>query len=286
MSAGSGTSGDGEISAAPAAPVSEEETNADPCTVHEFLARVVTDPRTREAFAKDPAATASAAGFDDLDSDQLGQACRFALDYAPADVVEVYRGSLRSALADDDVGRGASRTANHSTEIAMGHHFGHAGDADKIMAKDSFNLVNAHDVLSHNSVSGPELPPNPAAGAGAATSALSHSTAQVHDAASALPAVGPAANHVLPSGLPTPAQVPQTVSHVVAHGPEQLHATAASLPVAGPVAAHLPEPDAGHVTSLTSSDPAAPVNGATEHAGGGLPIVGEVGHLPLDGLHG
>lgn len=267
MPAGSGTSGDGETSAAP---VSEEETNADPCTVHEFLARVVTDPRTREAFAKDPAATASAAGFDDLDSDQLGQACCFALDYAPADVVEVYRGSLRSALADDDVGRGTSRAANHSTEIAIAHHFGHAGDADKIMAADSFNLVNAHDGLPHNSFSGPE-PPNPAANAGTATSALSHSAAQVHDAASA---------------LPTPEQVPQTAPHVVAHGPEQLHATAASLPVVGPVAAHLPEPDTSHVTSLTSNDPAAAVNGAAEHAAGGLPIVGQVGHLPLDGLHG
>ena len=33
------------------------QSHSDPCTVHEFLTRVVTDPHTRAAFQADPAAT-------------------------------------------------------------------------------------------------------------------------------------------------------------------------------------------------------------------------------------
>lgn len=88
-------------------------------TVHEFLGRVVTDPQARAAFAADPAAAAAAAGFGDLYSVQLGEACSFALDYAPADVVDVYRSSLHAALVHvDGADRGtAINTAHHATEI-------------------------------------------------------------------------------------------------------------------------------------------------------------------------
>ena len=280
MSVDSGTTANGKI----AAPVPEEETSADPCTVHEFLARVVTDPGTRAAFAEDPAATASAAGFGELDSDQLAHACRFALDCAPADVVELYRSSLRGALADiDDIGRRTPRTANHAVESATAHHFGHAGDADKIMATHSSALINAHDVLTGNSISAPQ-PADPAVGA------LPLGAEQVHHVAAtppaAAPPAGPAAQSVLPASLPSPEQLPRAVTHAAAHGPDELHA-ATSLPAIGPVAAHLPEPDAGQVTSLDDHGPASAVNGPAEHAPDGLPIVGHVaGHLPLDGLHG
>lgn len=280
---------------------SEEVSDAQPCTMHEFLARVVSVPQTRTAFASDPAATASAAGFGDLDSDQLGHACSFALDYAPADVVEVYRASLHGALVHIDcAGRGnAINSANHATEIAyMPHHdFGHHGDVDKhFMAKDSFNVVNVHDVLSNNSIGAPGHGadiPNPAQGAGAATGALSHGAEQVHDAAVGLPVVGGAASHLVPEHLPSPEQAPAAVTGALSHGPEQLHAAAENLPAVGPVAEHLPShlpspTDAtSHLSSLAGHGPTAALGAPIENAADNLPGVGEVaGHLPLDGLHG
>jgi hypothetical protein len=259
--------------------------------VHEFLTRVVTDPQTRSAFAADPVAAAAAAGFGDLPAEQLGHACSFALDHAPADVVEAYRSSLHAALVHVDGASwgAASNTAQHATEIAHmpGHAFGHHGDVDHFMAKDSFNLVNVHDVASHNSFGGhgAELP-NPAQGAGAVTGALDQGAHQLHDAASHVPALGPAASHVVPAHLPTPDQLPATVSHVAAHGPEQLHAVAGSLPVVGNVAdqlpTHLPSPDAAsHLSSLPTHD-AAPLHAPVEGVADNLPVVGDVaGHLPL-----
>lgn len=277
-----------DAQAGSAAPTSEEEANAQSGSVHEFLVRVVTDPQARAAFAADPAATAAAAGFGDLYSAQLGDACSFALDYAPADVVDVYRSSLHAALAhvDGPIRGTAINAAHHATEIAdmPGQAFGHHGDVDKFMAKDSFNLVNVHDVASNNTISGQgaELP-NPAQGAGAVTGALSQGTEQVHDVASGLPAVGPAASHVVPEHLPTPEQLPATVSHVAAQGPEQLHAAAESLPVVGNVADQLPSPDAAtsHLSALPAHAPAA-LNAPVENVAGNLPVVGDVaGHLPL-----
>jgi len=253
--------------------------------MHEFLARVVSDPQAREAFTADPAAAAAAAGFGELDSDQLGHACSFALDHAPADLVDAYRSSLHGALPHvDGASRGtAINTAHHATEIAhMPGPFGHHGDVDKFMAKDSFNLVNVHDVASNNTIGGAELP-NPAAGAGAVTGALSQGTEPVHDVASQLPAVGPAASHVVPEHLPTPEQLPATVAHVAAQGPEQLHAAAESLPVAGNVADQLPAPEAAtsHLGDLPANAPAA-LNAPVENVASNLPVVGDVtGHLPL-----
>lgn len=297
---GRGTGSEAPTGSAAPAP-SEEVSDAQPITLHEFLARVVTDPEARAAFAADPTAAASAAGFGDLDSDQLGQACSFALDHAPADVVEVYRSSLHGALAHVDGGpRGTViTTANHATEIANmpQHAFGHHGDVDKhFMAKDSFNVVNIHDNLSDNSVGGhgqgAELP-NPAQGAGAVTGALNQGAHQVHDVATHAPGVGAAASHLVPEHLPSPEQAPAAVTGALSHGPEQLHDAAASLPAVGPVAdqlpSNLPSPDdaASHLSSLAGHGPAAALGGPVENVAGNLPVAGDVAsHLPLDGLHG
>lgn len=279
------------------------QSHSDPCTVHEFLTRVVTDPHTRAAFQADPAAAASAAGFGDLDAGQLGQACAFALDHAPADVVETYRSSLDSALAeaDDPVRSSATRAAHHpishrATEVAAAH-FGHAGDADKIMAAHSSAPVNVHGVLPGDPINALSLElPEPTTGA------LPQGAEQGHDTASKLPAVGPTAEQITPAHLPTPGQLPNIAKHVAAHSPEQLHATAGSLPIAGPVAEPVAGPAAGPIAGPVaaqvpghlpddppSPDAAGPVTSLAGHtpATGGapsdhLPVVGDVpGQLPL-----
>lgn len=90
-------------------------------TVHEFLARVVTDPRAHQEFEQDPAAALEEAGFGRLDSEQVRQMCAHALDCAPADVVESYRGSLRTGLAHGARPEAALAhpTTTHTTEIAF-----------------------------------------------------------------------------------------------------------------------------------------------------------------------
>ena len=283
---------------------SEEASGAQPPTVHEFLARVVSDPQARAAFVADPATALTDAGLGDLDTEQVGYACSLALDQAPADVVEAYRSALSGGLSHlGGLGRGAlTSSANHSTEIVSmnAHHghkpdFGHHGDVDKtFMAKDSFNVVNIHDNLSDNSVGGHELP-NPAQGAGAVTGALNQGAHQLHDAATHAPGIGAAASHVVPEHLPSPEQAPAAVTGALSHGPEQLHDAAASLPAVGPVADHLPSnlpspADAGHlpvVGDLAGQGPTGALGAPIESVADNVPGVGEVaGHMPLDGLHG
>jgi hypothetical protein len=295
--------------------------------VHDFLARVVSDPQAQAAFAADPAAALEEAGLGDLDTEQLGYACSLAVDYAPADVVEAYRSALASGLADHGApGRNVSiNSATNSSEIASmnmhkphhdhGHHFGHDGDVDKFMAKDSFNLINIHDNFSHNSFGAPPAPaPGHDGAPGQLQGALTHGSQQLQGALSHGPeqlqgalahgpeqlqgalAQGPeqlqgalahgpeqlqgALAHGPEQLQGALAHGPEQVQGALAHGPEQLHAAAGSLPVVGHVAdqlpTHLPSPE--EATSHLSSLPAhgsAALGAPVEGLADNVPGLGE-----------
>jgi len=287
-------------------------------TVHEFLARVVTDPRAHQEFEQDPAAALEEAGFGRLDSEQVRQMCAHALDCAPADVVESYRGSLRTGLAHGARPEAALAhpTTTHTTEIAFMDTpnlptFGIAGDVDGALSAQGGALnVDATANGALNTATG-------TVDSAVAHGPVSDVTEQVHDTASSLPVAGPVAAQALPQDLPTVEQLPSAATGIAGHAPEQVHDiagslpvagpvlddaptavnstvnhvtepvhdVAGSLPVAGPVVNSLPAPEqaTSHLAGLGGAAPAgltAPVEGAVDN----LPVVGDVaGQLPLHG---
>lgn len=288
---------------APAGRARASEVPAAGPTVHEFLSRIVIDHRVSSS-AEGPAAVLEETGSGRFASaqvqGQVQQACAHALDFAPADVVEI-SGPLRTGPVHGprpaDAALVHPTAATHTTEIAFMDStpnlptFGLDGDVDGALNAQGgqLNVENtAHGAV--NTVGG-------TVDSVAAHGPLSNVVDQVHDTASHLPVAGPVVNNVLPDHLPTVAQAPSAVTHTATHLPQELHDVTSSLPVAGPavghvtttvghvadpvhdVAGHLPV--AGPVVDQATSNLGG-LNGS-EHAGLGAPIEGVADHLPVVG---
>ena len=150
-------------------------------TLYEFLTRLVSDPAARSAFDADPHGALAQAGLGDMSATDVLQATSLVLDYAPVEVVTEYDRSLQSSV--EKFAASTQHVAINQLHPAHPHEqeeqtmlhktpeqnadFGKGGDVDQHIGKsapehnkvdididqrDSHNLVNLHDVASHNNI--------------------------------------------------------------------------------------------------------------------------------------
>jgi hypothetical protein len=294
-------------------------------TVHEFLTRLVVSSEARTAFEADPHASLAQAGLGDMTATDVLHATSLVLDYAPVEVVEEYGRSLQSsvenfAASTQQVAVNELHPAHLNDQKVMDKSmsekahtdFSKGGDVDpqmkaapakaqdvKINEQDSHNLVNVHDVASHNEV----LSHDNVGIVGNTVNVASHdvvsaASSSVSSASASLGPVSQTVNHAVDTannlvhdaggGLPTPKDVLAHATSAPAH-----------LPVVGAVAGSLPAPAhlpvVGAVAGNLPTDPAhLPAVGAVAGslpAPAHLPVVGPVAehvtdvpaHLPVAG---
>lgn len=105
-------------------------------TVHEFLSRLVSNPRDRSAFESDSRGSLEQAGLGEMTTTDVLHATSLVLDYAPAEVVDEYTRSVHASVERFAAGH-QYIAVNHPTPLNLNHQEGL-----------ELNMLNTDQILS------------------------------------------------------------------------------------------------------------------------------------------